>query len=230
MSKSRSQRKALQTSHAREFRVLLAIIAAGILAALNYDRLRGAAYWVLNVRGYVKSPDQDRLLLGKGMMFRECRDCPDMIFVHRGVFERGGPLSGSPDPNRKSPISKVEIRRSFAVSETEITFAQWDACSAYGPCRSNISAGEWGRGQQPLIYVSWEDAQVYVGWISALTGRRYRLLSEAEWEFAARGGEIIELRLPGFSRSTSTLGTKGTPRVCLILSGHGKPTRTGSRI
>jgi len=112
-----------------------------------------------------------------------------MTFLHSGVFERGGPLSGSPDANRESPISKVDIRRSFAVSVTEITFARWDACAAYGPCRSNVLAGEWGRGEQPVIHVSWEDAQDYVKWISALTGRPYRLLSEAEWEFAARGGQ-----------------------------------------
>jgi len=63
--------------------VLLAIIAGGVLAALNYDLLRVAAYWVSSVRSYVKSLDQDRLLLEKGITFRECRDCPDMIFVHR---------------------------------------------------------------------------------------------------------------------------------------------------
>jgi formylglycine-generating enzyme required for sulfatase activity len=176
--------------------VLLAIIAGGVLAALNYNRLRVAAYWVFNARGYVKSPDQDRLLLEKGLTFRECRDCPDLIFVRRGVFERGGPLSGSPDKNRESPISTVEIRRSFAVSVTEITFAQWDACATYGPCRSNVSAGEWGRGEQPVIHVSWSDAQDYVKWISALTGRRYRLLSEAEWEFAARGGQSSNYAFP----------------------------------
>jgi len=176
--------------------ILLAIIAGGVLAVLNYNQLRIAAYWALSVRSYVKSPDQDRLLLEKGMTFRECRDCPDMIFVHRGAFQRGGPLSGSPDRNRESPISTVEIRRSFAVSVTEITFAQWDACVAYGPCRSNVFAGEWGRGEQPVIHVSWEDAQVYVRWISALTRRRYRLLSEAEWEFAARGGQSSNYAFP----------------------------------
>jgi formylglycine-generating enzyme required for sulfatase activity len=105
-------------------------------------------------------------------------------------------LRGSPDPNRESPILKVEIRRSFAVSVTEITFAQWDTCAAYGPCRSNVSAGEWGRGEQPVIHVSWEDAQVYARWISALTGSRYRLLSEAEWEFAARGGQSSNYAFP----------------------------------
>ena len=176
--------------------LLAAIIVVGILAALNVDRLRLAAYWAFNVRSYVKSPDQDRLLLQEGTAFRECRDCPDMMFVHKGVFERGGPLSGSPDVNRESPISRVDVRKNFAVSATEVTFAQWDACARYGKCRSNISAGEWGRGEQPVIHVSWEDAEVYVNWISGLTGQRYRLLSEAEWEFAARGGRPTNYAFP----------------------------------
>ncbi|WP_316224870.1 MULTISPECIES: SUMF1/EgtB/PvdO family nonheme iron enzyme [unclassified Bradyrhizobium] len=175
--------------------ILLAVIAGGIVTALNYNRVRLAAYWFFNVRGYVKSPEQDRLLLEKGIPFRECRDCPDLIFVHRNVFQRGGPLSGSPDRNRESPISTVDIQRSFAVSVTEITFSQWDACANYGPCRY-VSAGQWGRDEQPVIHVSWADAQEYVKWMSALTGRRYRLLSEAEWEFAARGGQTSNYAFP----------------------------------
>jgi hypothetical protein len=108
--------------------VLLTIIAGGVLAALNYDRLRVAAYWVLSVRGYVKPPDQDRLLLEKGMTFRECRDCPDMIFVHRGVFERGGPLSGSPDRNResrKSTALSAGTPRSAGRSRRLWSSSQW---------------------------------------------------------------------------------------------------------
>jgi formylglycine-generating enzyme required for sulfatase activity len=176
--------------------VLLAIIAAGSLVALNVDRLRAASYWFWTVRSHVKSQDQERLLLENRVPFEECQDCPEMIFIPKGVFYRGGPLAGSPDKERESPILQVEIRRSFAVSITEITFSQWDACADHGSCRSNISAEEWGRGDQPVIRVSWTDAQNYVRWISALTGRRYRLLSEAEWEFAARGGQATNYSFP----------------------------------
>lgn len=176
--------------------VLVAIIGTGGLIALNYDRLRSAFYWFSTVRGYVKSPAEEHVFLEKRMPFQECRDCPEMIFVLKDVFNRGGPLSGSPDANRESPVSKVEIRRSFAVSVTEINFSQWDVCADHGGCRSNVSAGEWGRGDQPVIKVSWMDAQDYVKWISALTGKRYRLLSEAEWEFAARGGQATNYSFP----------------------------------
>ena len=177
--------------------ILFAIVAAGGLAALHYDWLRLTAYWLFNVRGYAKSSDQDRLFLDKGITFKECRDCPEMIFVHRGSFERGGPLNGSPDKNRESPIATVDIQRSFAVSVTEVTFAQWDICATYGQCRSNVSAGQWERdGKLPVMHVSWKDAQDYGRWISNLTGRRYRLLSEAEWEFAARGGKQSNYAFP----------------------------------
>lgn len=169
--------------------VLSAVIVTGGLAALNLDRLRLASYWFLNVRTYVKSTAHERTLLEKRTPFTECRDCPEMIFVSNGVFRRGGPLRGSPDPDRESPLTNVEIRRSFAVSVTEVTFSQWDVCADQGACRSNVSAGEWGRGNQPVIRVSWADAQDYAKWISNLTGKRYRLLSEAEWEYAARGGQ-----------------------------------------
>lgn len=176
--------------------VLVAIIGTGGLIALNFDRLRSASYWFLHVRNFVKSQAEERVLLEKRMPFRECRDCPEMIFVHRDVLNRGGPLNGSPDANRESPLSTVQIRRSFAVSVTEVNFAQWDTCADHGACRSNVSAGEWGRGDQPVIKVSWMDAQDYVKWISALTGKRYRLLSEAEWEFAARGGQGTNYSFP----------------------------------
>jgi formylglycine-generating enzyme required for sulfatase activity len=174
--------------------VLVAIIGTGSLIVLNFDRLRIVSYRFFHTVKY--SQAEERVLLEKRMPFRECRDCPEMIFVPRGVLNRGGPLNGSPDANRESPLSTVDIRRSFAVSVTEINFSQWDICADHGACRSNVSAGEWGRGDQPVIKVSWMDAQAYVKWISALTGKRYRLLSEAEWEFAARGGQATNYSFP----------------------------------
>jgi formylglycine-generating enzyme required for sulfatase activity len=73
------------------------------------------------------------------------------------------------------------------VSKFEVTFDDWDACVAYGDCPHATDFG-WGRGRQPAINVSWDDAQSYVVWLSKMTGKPYRLLSEAEWEYAARAG------------------------------------------
>ena len=68
------------------------------------------------------------------------------------------------------------------MSKFELTFADWDACAAYGDCDSHISSDNWGRGQQPVINVTWDDAQHYVAWLSQMTGKTYRLLSEAEYD------------------------------------------------
>ena len=141
--------------------VLLAVIGTGVLAALYFEPLRLASYWFFNARTYVKSQAQERTLLEEQTPFKECRDCPEVIFVTKGVLRRGGPLRGSPDPDGESPLTDVEISRSFAVSVTEITFSQWDVCASQGACRLNVSAGEWGRGNQPLIRVSWAGAQDY---------------------------------------------------------------------
>jgi formylglycine-generating enzyme required for sulfatase activity len=173
--------------------VLAAIIASGALVALNFDRLRDASYWLFHVR--VKSSAEERALFENRAPFKECRDCPQMTPITRASFTRGGPLNGSPDTSRESPLLKVQIRRSFAVSTTEVTFSQWDACADHGACRY-VSTGRWGRGDQPIVKISWSDAQAYVKWLSALTGKRYRLLSEAEWEFAARGGQGTNYSFP----------------------------------
>jgi formylglycine-generating enzyme required for sulfatase activity len=77
----------------------------------------------------------------------------------------------------------------FAVSQYEVTFAQWDACVAAGGCNGlTPSDFEWGRGDRPVIHVMWEDAQAYVQWLSLRTGHRYRLLTTDEWAAAAFPG------------------------------------------
>jgi formylglycine-generating enzyme required for sulfatase activity len=83
----------------------------------------------------------------------------------------------------------VVIARPFAVGKFAVTFTDWDACTSDGGCNGYAppDAG-WGRGQRPVINVSWTDAQAYVDWLSHKTGKTYRLLSEAEREYVTRAG------------------------------------------
>jgi formylglycine-generating enzyme required for sulfatase activity len=80
----------------------------------------------------------------------------------------------------------VMITKPFAVSKFEVTFAEWDACTAARACPKTVA--NWGREQMPVINVTWHDATDYARWLSRSTGKMYRLLTEAEWEYAARAG------------------------------------------
>lgn len=131
-----------------------------------------------------------------GAAFSDCSECPEMVVVPPGSFVMGSSqeerdaLGVDPLFDRmESPQHKVTIGHRFAVSRYEITFDQWDACVADGGCGGYRPADEgWGRGHRPVIHVNYADVMHYVGWISRKTGQRYRLLSEAEWEYAARAG------------------------------------------
>ena len=117
---------------------------------------------------------------------------PEMVVISAGRF-RMGCVSGLNCYGDEKPVHEVSIPRAFALSAHEVTFAQWDACAAAGGCNGYRPDDEgWGRGDRPVIHVSWEDAQSYVSWLSRETGEQYGLPSEAEWEYAARAGSTTK--------------------------------------
>ncbi len=124
-----------------------------------------------------------------GSVFRDCPHCPEMVVVPPGDFMMGSPSSEEDRSDDEGPRHRVTIGSPFAVGVYEVTFSEWDACASAGGCGGYRPDDEgWGRGQRPVINVSWDDAQSYVAWLSRATGEAYRLLSESEWEYVARAG------------------------------------------
>jgi formylglycine-generating enzyme required for sulfatase activity len=114
-----------------------------------------------------------------------CPECPEMVVVPAGSFMMGSADSETDRDLDEGPRHPVTIPAELAIGRYEVTFEEWDACVEAGRCW-NVDA-PWGRGRQPVVNVRWDDAKTYTNWLSQVTGKPYRLPSEAEWEFAARG-------------------------------------------
>jgi formylglycine-generating enzyme required for sulfatase activity len=124
-----------------------------------------------------------------GEVFQDCEKCPEMVVVPSGKFTMGSLATEENHPKNEEPQHEVTIAKPFAVGRFAATFKEWHACVADGGCKGYRPADEgWGRGWRPVINVSWDDAKTYVTWLSAKTGKTYRLLSEAEREYVTRAG------------------------------------------
>lgn len=113
---------------------------------------------------------------------RDCATCPTMIELPKGLFTMGND-TGAPT---QQPSHSVALGKAFAIGKDEITAAEWKACVDAGAC-PRVSDDSGAPPTQPVRNVSWDDARRYVQWLSGLTGKPYRLPTEAEWEYAARG-------------------------------------------
>lgn len=143
-----------------------------------------------------------------GSVFQECKDCPQMVVLPAGQFTMGAPED---EPGREAdegPQHQVSFARPFAVGRYAVTAGQWSAYAratgATPPdgdtrpgraCKAGQPSYPMGP-KQPQVCINYQDMQGYLAWLSKKTGATYRLLSEAEWEYAARAGSAGPFPFP----------------------------------
>lgn len=193
------ERERKAQGRARRVRALVYVLLIGVIASLGAiiekETIKEQFHWftvtrpyrVANFDPYVLKSEAERALKPLAS-FRECaKDCPEMIVIPAGEFTMGSPVAEQSRFTDEDPQHLVTIAKPFAVSKYDVTFADWDACVSVGGCLKAVDSA-MGRDIKPVINVSWDDAQQYVAWLSKMTGQPYRLLTEAEWEYAARAG------------------------------------------
>jgi formylglycine-generating enzyme required for sulfatase activity len=190
-SRSRSRRRQVAI-----YTLMLGVICA-LTAVVFRDFIMRQYNWYIrtelqyaraSVWPHVLSPDSERLLK-LGDSFRDCAPdadvCQDMIVLPKGEYWMGLPENES--NGDEVPRHRVKIDYALAVGKFDVTWEAWDRCVDLGGCSKVPHDAGFGHKGYPLINVNWYEAKAYVDWLARVTGKPYRLLTEAEWEFAARG-------------------------------------------
>ena len=160
-----------------------------------------------------------------GKTFRDCPTCPEMVVIPSGSFLMGTPdavrsAANDSSNDKEKPARKLQMK-SFSLGKYEVTQAEWVALMGENPSEND------GKNF-PVDHVTWEMAQSFVEKLSKLTGKKYRLPSEAEWEYAARAGTAKEFY---DSDDTASLDTyawfSGNSGMEVHGVGEKKPNRFG---
>ncbi len=191
---------------------------------------------------------RERATMRPGKVFRDCAECPEMVVVPAGNFTMGSPSSDEWRSDNEGPQHRVTIPAPFAVGKYEVTrddygrFVKETGWSKGAGCE--VWKYEWSKEpgyswkdpgfsqgrSHPVTCVGWEDVKAYAGWLSEKTGKEYRLLSEAEWEYAARAGSRTSWywgnSIDDQCHHANGAGTETSHGVC--DDGYDKTAPTGS--
>ena len=180
----------------------------GAIGRLQASRgLEATGYLDVELRKELLAEAEESERLGPGSVFRDCAACPEMVVVPAGSFRMGSPPGEEGRFIAEGPLHRVEISKPFAIGRFEVTRGEYarfvsETGDSPGTTCWTYEGGEWeertGRNwrspgfaqedSHPAVCVNWKDARSYVAWLSRKSGEAYRLLSESEWEYAARAG------------------------------------------